>query len=109
MVQVRRTLSMSPPLLEHMITNIGHISSGYNRSRQSWDPLTMLYALEGPTKTFKLAGTCGHNFVYPNGTNAWMKGNLQYPRAYLELKAWNETVAAKLENSYLQGAARFAR
>ncbi|KAH8427047.1 uncharacterized protein LDX57_004765 [Aspergillus melleus] len=83
--------------------------NGYNRSRQSWDPLTMLYALEGPTKTFKLAGTSGHNFVYPNGTNVWMKGNLQYPRAYLKLKVWNETVAAKLDNLYLRGAARFAR
>lgn len=83
---------------------VGYSFSGFNRSRSSWDPLAVLYAIEGPGKTFRLAGDGGHNVVTENGKNGWVQGRGEFAQAYLKLVS-NETAAARLEDLFIQGAA----
>ncbi|KAB8208123.1 glycosyl hydrolases family 28-domain-containing protein [Aspergillus parasiticus] len=53
--------------------------TGYNTSRSSWDPLTVLYAINGISNMFVYANKPGHNYVYPDGRNEWLPDNSLYP------------------------------
>ncbi|KAB2575685.1 hypothetical protein DBV05_g5676 [Lasiodiplodia theobromae] len=78
--------------------------TGYNVSRFSWDPLTVLYACEGTADLFEYANEFGYNHVHPNGSNNWVYDETATNQHWLQLKVDNETVARKLDRLYLEGA-----
>jgi hypothetical protein len=59
---------------------------GYNRSRYSWDLLTVMYACEGLGDWFEYGGVGGYNHVWPNGSNVWVEGNERKEQQYLKLR-----------------------
>lgn len=61
--------------------------TGYNKSRFSWDPLTV---------------------VHPNGSNAWVYDETVTDQHWLRLKVDNETAAQELDRLFLEGAASAA-
>jgi hypothetical protein len=83
------------------------IGSGYNNSRYSWDPLTVLYAVEGKGEIFEI-GNAGRNYVYPNGTNVWCNSTGPYPQHYLRLAVSSTTAGKRLDELYLRGATLFS-
>ncbi|KAL4891363.1 inosine-uridine preferring nucleoside hydrolase-domain-containing protein [Aspergillus ambiguus] len=79
--------------------------NGYNISRESWDPLTVLYAIQGLGDVFTFGNNGGHNHVYPNGTNVWLaEDGQQGPQHYLELKTTPAETGDLLDRLFLQGA-----
>ncbi|KAE8381221.1 inosine-uridine preferring nucleoside hydrolase-domain-containing protein [Aspergillus bertholletiae] len=82
--------------------------TGYNVSRNSWDPLTMLYAIQGVSDMFVYANEGGHNCVYPDGRNEWLPGNSLYPQKYLKLQMSDTEAGELLDGLYLETAIRAA-
>ncbi|KAL4888903.1 inosine-uridine preferring nucleoside hydrolase-domain-containing protein [Aspergillus ambiguus] len=82
--------------------------NGYNNARNSWDPLTILYAAKGKIDIFEFGNQGGYNYVYPNGTNSWQSHVGQYPQHYLRLAMSNITVGERVDKLYLRGAAKFS-
>ncbi|KAK5995007.1 hypothetical protein PT974_03397 [Cladobotryum mycophilum] len=82
---------------------------GYNKSRNSWDPLTMLYAIEGLGDIFQFGNKGGHNYVFPDGRNEWQPRDDGRKHNYLELKVPEATAGALLDRMFLQGAKQAAR
>ncbi|KAL2813766.1 inosine-uridine preferring nucleoside hydrolase-domain-containing protein [Aspergillus cavernicola] len=78
--------------------------SGYNKSRSSWDPLTVLYAVEGLGRIFRVGGRSGHNHVYPDGRNVWRSWSNGWSHHYLELAVSNETAGSILDEKFIEGA-----
>ncbi|KAL2787680.1 inosine-uridine preferring nucleoside hydrolase-domain-containing protein [Aspergillus keveii] len=78
--------------------------NGKRRWRPSWDPLTMLYAIEGLGAVFRVGSNGGHNYVYPDGRNVWRSGDDGRSQRYLELALPNETAGAILDDKFLLGA-----
>ncbi|KAL5363716.1 Inosine/uridine-preferring nucleoside hydrolase domain-containing protein [Aspergillus floccosus] len=82
--------------------------NGYNNSRYSWDPLTVLYAVEGKGGIFEFGNDSGYNHVHPNGTNVWRSNAGQYPQHYLRLAVSSITAGKRLDELYLRGAGMFS-
>ncbi|KAI5916992.1 inosine-uridine preferring nucleoside hydrolase-domain-containing protein [Camillea tinctor] len=82
--------------------------NGYNKSRNSWDPLTMLYAIEGLGRVFRFGNFGGHNYVYPDGQNEWRSESNGREQHYLELVVSNQTAGSVLDHMFIQGAKRAA-
>jgi hypothetical protein len=79
----------------------------HGEARYSWDPLTVLYAVDGLEAgggLFEYANTYGYNYVYPNGSNEWVYDDTVTTQRYLRLKVGNETAAAALDALFLEGA-----
>ena len=83
--------------------------SGYNISRSSWDPLSVLYAIDGLSNMFVYANKGGHNYIYPDGRNEWLPDSPLYPQKYLKLRMSEEEAGELLDNIYLDTATRAAR
>lgn len=84
--------------------------NGYNVPRESWDPLTVLYAIEGLGEAFEIGSKGGHNYVYPNGTNEWQPGNKQNAsHQYLKLRVAPSMAGAILDRHLVTGAAKAAQ
>ncbi|EIT75254.1 hypothetical protein AO1008_02003 [Aspergillus oryzae 100-8] len=66
--------------------------TGYNISRSSWDPLTVLYAIDGLSNI-----------------NEWLPDSPLYPQKYLKLRMSEEEAGELLDNIYLDTATRAAR
>lgn len=77
---------------------------GYNNSRESWDPLTVLYAVQGLGNHFEYGGDSGFNYVWPNGSNTWVWDESRTSQHWLQLKVDNTTMAANLDDLYLKGS-----
>lgn len=77
---------------------------GYNTTRFSWDPLTVVYAVEGLGSWFENGNVGGYNYVFANGSNVWREDRGRTNQHYLRLKAGNETVARELDDLLLRGA-----
>ncbi|KAF2817662.1 inosine/uridine-preferring nucleoside hydrolase [Mytilinidion resinicola] len=77
---------------------------GYNNTRFSWDPLTVLYAISGLGEWFEYGNGNGYNFVYPNGSNEWVYDEERKDQHWLNLAVSNVTVAQKLDKLLLDGA-----
>ncbi|PLN85688.1 inosine-uridine preferring nucleoside hydrolase-domain-containing protein [Aspergillus taichungensis] len=77
---------------------------GEKRSRSSWDPLTLLYGIEGLGGLFRLGSETGHNYVYPDGRNVWKWWNDGRSHSYVDLAVSNETAGAILDERFLPGA-----
>ena len=77
---------------------------GYNNSRQSWDPLTVLYACQGLGSLFEYANEIGYNHVFPNGSNIWVYDQSKTNQHWLRLKVDNVTAGRELDRLFLEGA-----
>ncbi|EOD45424.1 putative inosine uridine-preferring nucleoside hydrolase protein [Neofusicoccum parvum UCRNP2] len=82
--------------------------TGYNASRFSWDPLTVLYACQGLGDLFEYGNEFGYNYVHPNGSNDWVYDRNVTDQHWLQLKVDNETAARELDRLFLEGAASAA-
>ncbi|KAH8809171.1 inosine/uridine-preferring nucleoside hydrolase [Xylogone sp. PMI_703] len=78
--------------------------TGYNVSRQSWDPLTVLYACNGLGELFEYGNEFGYNHVFPNGSNIWMEDESKTDQRWLRLKVSNVTAASEVDRLFLEGA-----
>ncbi|ORY63930.1 inosine/uridine-preferring nucleoside hydrolase [Pseudomassariella vexata] len=77
----------------------------YGTPRFSWDPLTVLYAIEGLGNLFEFGNVNGgYNYVYPNGSNVWVNDETRTEQYWLKLKTDNVTAAAELDRLFLEGA-----
>ena len=79
------------------------------KPRPSWDPLTVLYAINGLGGLFKFGNEYGYNHVETNGTNHWVRDEQVKNQFFLRLKVDNETAAAEVDQLLLQGALSFSR
>lgn len=77
---------------------------GYNMSRQSWDPLTVLYACQGVGGLFEYANHFGYNHVFPNGSNTWVYDEARTNQHWLRLKVDNMTAGQELDRLFKEGA-----
>jgi hypothetical protein len=77
---------------------------GYNTSRQSWDPLTVLYACQGLGDLFEYANDFGYNHVSPNGSNTWVYDQAKTDQHWLRLKVNSVTAGQELDRMFLKGA-----
>jgi hypothetical protein len=80
---------------------------GYNMSRQSWDPLTVLYACQGLGGLFGYVNDFGYNRVFPNGSNTWIYDKATTSHHWLRLKVDSGSAGRELDRLFLKGA-RFA-
>ncbi|TVY12826.1 hypothetical protein LARI1_G009161 [Lachnellula arida] len=77
---------------------------GYNNSRYSWDPLTVLYACQGLGDLLEYANENGYNHVFPNGSNTWIFDQSRTSQKWLQLKVDNVTAGQELDRLFLEGA-----
>lgn len=88
-------------------TKRGYLWYNYGKPRESWDPLTVAYAVEGLGCLFEYDGKGGRNYVFANGSNEWRFGEEDRGRGeqrWLKLKVKNETAEEMLDEMYLRGA-----
>ena len=84
--------------------------------RESWDPLTVLYAMEVVEEgagvggsLFEMGNAYGYNVVDAvNGSNRWIWDESVTNQFFLRLQVANETAAAAVERRMLDGAWRCA-
>jgi hypothetical protein len=81
----------------------------YGTPRSSWDPLTVLYAIDGLGDMFEFGNECGYNRVHPNGSNSWVFDANRTDQHWLKLKVDNATVSARLDQLLLKGASSGSR
>ncbi|OBR02636.1 Inosine/uridine-preferring nucleoside hydrolase [Colletotrichum higginsianum IMI 349063] len=84
-----------------------YIYYNFYRPRQSWDPLTVLYAMQGVGDLFEYGNDYGRNFVFANGSNEWIFDKNVTNQFWLNLKVDNVTASAALDKLYLEGALLF--
>ncbi|KAI1269093.1 inosine/uridine-preferring nucleoside hydrolase [Xylariaceae sp. FL1019] len=58
----------------------------YGQPRASWDPLTVLYAMNGLGDVFEYGNEFGYNYVHPNGSNEWIDDDTVTNQHFLKLK-----------------------
>ncbi|CAJ2512631.1 Uu.00g007500.m01.CDS01 [Anthostomella pinea] len=76
----------------------------YGTPRFSWDPLTVLYTVNGLGSLFEYGNKYGYNYVHPNGSNEWVYDEAVTDRHWLKMAVSNTTVAGELDRLYLEGA-----
>lgn len=76
----------------------------YGKPRSSWDPLTVLYAIDGLGDVFEYGNGFGYNHVHPNGSNTWVFDKSRTNQHWLRLKVGNQVVSARLDQLLLEGA-----
>ncbi|PSN64754.1 nucleoside hydrolase [Corynespora cassiicola Philippines] len=82
---------------------------GYNSTRFSWDPLTVVYAIRGLGSWFEYGNVGGYNYVFANGSNVWVEDEGRTEQHYLKLRMGNQTVAGELDGLLLEGARAWER
>jgi hypothetical protein len=75
----------------------------YGHPRFSWDPLTVLYAIDGLSGLFEYGNEYGYNHVHPNGSNEWVFDENVKSQHWLRLKVDNLTAGAELDDLFLNG------
>ncbi|KAI0449521.1 inosine/uridine-preferring nucleoside hydrolase [Xylaria acuta] len=83
---------------------MAYIYFTYYAPRPSWDPLAMLYAMNGLGGLFRFGNGYGYNHVEISGANRWIWDPKVRNQFFLRLKTDEETVAAELDRLFLQGA-----
>lgn len=83
---------------------MAYIYYTYFAERSSWDPLTILYAINGLDDMFEFGNEYGYNLIEPNGTNRWVWDESRTNQRFLRLKVDNETAAANLDKLYYEGS-----
>lgn len=87
---------------------MAYIFYKYNQPHSSWDPLTVLFAVNGLALLFKYGNDHGYNHIEPNGTNRWVWDRQSSNQFFLRLNVDNETAAAELDRLYLDAATKFS-
>jgi inosine-uridine nucleoside N-ribohydrolase len=80
----------------------------YLKARFSWDPLTVLYAIDGLGERFVYGNADGYNGVYANGSNEWVQDAAITNQHWLKLKVDNVTIVNDVDKLFLAGARRAA-
>jgi hypothetical protein len=88
---------------------MAYIYYTHNTSRSSWDPLTIMYAVNGLGNLFEYGNDHGYNHIETNGTNRWIWDAERENQFFLRLKIDNETAAAELDRLFLKGAIQFSK
>ncbi|KAK5632037.1 hypothetical protein RRF57_007751 [Xylaria bambusicola] len=83
---------------------MAYIYYTYYSPRQSWDPLTLLYAMNGLGSLFQFGNENGYNHVEADGTNRWVWDEKVQSQFFLKLAVDEETAAAELDRQFLEGA-----
>ncbi|KAF4983232.1 hypothetical protein FDECE_17344 [Fusarium decemcellulare] len=83
---------------------MAYIYYRYYEPTSSWDPLALLYAIDGLGELFNVGNEDGYNHIEPNGTNRWVADPEAHDQSFLRLAVSNETAAAVLDRHLLQGA-----
>ncbi|KAK2732556.1 inosine uridine-preferring nucleoside hydrolase [Colletotrichum kahawae] len=81
-----------------------YVYYNFYRPRESWDPLTVLYAIQGLGDSFEYGNEFGYNHVFANGSNEWVDDESVTDQFWLKLKVDNVTAADALDKLYLEGA-----
>lgn len=81
-----------------------YVYYNFYRPRESWDPLTVLYAIQGLGDLFEYGNEFGYNHVFANGSNEWVDDESVTDQFWLKLKVDNVTAADALDKLYLEGA-----
>ena len=68
--------------------------NGPHGNRQSWDPMTVLYAVRGNEAGWYAEHAAGRNRVAPSGANAWEEDGRAHNQTYLVLHADQRAEAA---------------
>ncbi|KAM7209928.1 Inosine/uridine-preferring nucleoside hydrolase domain containing protein [Rhypophila decipiens] len=76
----------------------------YNTSRPSWDPLTVMYAMDGLGELFEYGNSMGYNYVAANGSNSWVYDEDVTNQHWLRLKVPNDVAASEIDSRLLEGA-----
>lgn len=76
--------------------------------QSSWDPLAVLYAIDGLGDLFQFGNEYGYNHVEPDGSNRWVWDETARNQFFLRLKVDNATAAAEVDRLFLEGALSFA-
>ncbi|KAH8602674.1 inosine/uridine-preferring nucleoside hydrolase [Bisporella sp. PMI_857] len=82
----------------------GYIYYTYGTPRFSWDPLTVLYAMDGLGDLFEFGNEDGYNFVHSNGSNEWVYDKSVKTQHWLKLKVDNVTAGSHLDRLFIEGA-----
>ncbi|KAI0909839.1 inosine/uridine-preferring nucleoside hydrolase [Ustulina deusta] len=83
---------------------MAYIYYTYYARRPSWDPLTVLYAINGLGGLFQFGNEYGYNHVAADGANQWVWDQEVRNQFFLRLAVDEETAAAELDRLFLQGA-----
>ncbi|KAF5520905.1 Pyrimidine-specific ribonucleoside hydrolase RihA [Colletotrichum aenigma] len=81
-----------------------YVYYNFYRPRESWDPLTVVYAIQGLGDLFEYGNEFGYNHVFANGSNEWVYDQSVTDQFWLKLKVDNVTAADALDKLYLEGA-----
>ncbi|KAM0278205.1 hypothetical protein ACHAQH_005320 [Verticillium albo-atrum] len=76
----------------------------YGQPRQSWDPITVLYAIRGLSTMFDYGNENGYNHIHEDGSNKWVDDDRVRNQHWLKLKMDNETLSDELDRLYLEAA-----
>lgn len=79
-----------------------YIYYNFYKSHSSWDPLAVLYAIDGHGNMFTNGTDSGYNYIEPNGTNRWISDETRQDQTFLRLKMRNEEVTAELDRRLLE-------
>ena len=88
---------------------MAYIYYSYYAPRSSWDPLTIMYAVNGLNNLFEFGNDYGYNYIGADGTNRWIWDPKIRNQFFLRLKVSNETAAVELDRLFLKGAVLFAK
>jgi inosine-uridine nucleoside N-ribohydrolase len=83
---------------------MAYIYYSYLTARSSWDPLTVLYAMEGLGELFQFGNEYGYNHIEADGANRWVWDKNVRNQFFLRLKVDNATAAAEVDRLLLHGA-----
>jgi hypothetical protein len=83
---------------------MAYVYYAYYTPRSSWDPLAILYAMNGLGNLFEFGNEYGYNHVDVDGANEWVWDEEVRNQFFLRLKAKNETAAAEIDRLFLRGA-----
>ncbi|KZL86829.1 inosine uridine-preferring nucleoside hydrolase [Colletotrichum incanum] len=87
-----------------------YILYSYYQPRWSFDPIAMLYAIEGLSERFQYGNTHGYNTITLhgengcNGRNVWVHDGNVTNQHWLEAKLSHEQLGEELDKLYIQGA-----
>ncbi|KAI0971673.1 inosine/uridine-preferring nucleoside hydrolase [Xylaria arbuscula] len=83
---------------------MAYIYYTYFTPRPSWDPLTVLYAIDGLGDLFTFGNEDGYNHIDAGGANRWIWDQEVRNQFFLRLRVDEETAAAELDRLFLEGA-----
>lgn len=83
---------------------MAYIYYSYYTPRPSWDPLAVLYAMNGLGDLFRFGNHYGYNYIEANGSNRWIWDQQVRNKFFLRLRGDNGTAAAELDRLFLRGA-----